>query len=73
MEVWIVLVDTDRLFGYLMNVPGVHTTRIPYVMVCRSQTSLGGFSLSWKWVSGETPLDILAMSNMHCMIGEQYE
>ena len=28
---------------------------------------MGRFPLSWKWVSGETPLDILEMSHLHCM------
>ena len=31
------------------------------------------FSLSWKWVSGETPLDILEMSHLHYMFGKQHE
>ena len=42
-------------------------------MACRSQTSWEGFSLSWKWVSGETPLDILEMSHLHYMFGKQHE
>ena len=53
-----------------MNVSGVHTAGRPCVMACRSQTSWEGFPLSWKWGSGETPLDILKMSHMHCMFGD---
>ena len=56
-----------------MNVPGVHITGIPCAMARRSQTLWGGFPLSWKWVSGETPLDILEMSHLHCMFGNQHE
>ena len=52
-----------------MNVSGVHTAGRPCAMACRSQTSWEGFPLSWKWVSGETPLDILEMSHMNCMFG----
>ena len=51
-----------------MNVLGVHTTGISCVMACRSQTSWEGFPLSWKGVSGETPLDILEMSHLHYML-----
>ena len=36
----------------------------------QSQASWEGFPLSWKWVSGETPLDILKMSHLHCMFGD---
>ena len=56
-----------------MNVPGVHIARRPCVMACMNQTSWGGFPLSWKWVSGETPLDILEMSHLHYMFGKQHE
>ena len=52
-----------------MNVSGVHTAGRPCVMACRSQTSWEGFPLSWKWVSGETPLDILEMSHLYWMFG----
>ena len=52
-----------------MNVSWVHTAGRPCVMACRSQNSWEGFPLSQKWVSGETPLDILKMSHMHCMFG----
>ena len=52
-----------------MNVPGVHTAGRSCVMTCRSQTSWEGSPLSWKWVSGETPLDILEMSHLHYMFG----
>ena len=72
-SIWIVLSDNDWLFVYLMNVPGVHTAGRSCVMACRSQTSWEGFPLSWKWVSGETPLDILGMSHLHCMFGKQHE
>ena len=72
-SIWIVLSDNDWLFSYLMNVLGVHTTGRSGVMACRSQTSWEGFPLSWKWVSGETPWDILEMSHMHYMFGKQHE
>ena len=52
-----------------MNVLGVHTTGRPCVMAYRIQTSGEGFPLSWKSVSGETPSDILKMSHLHCMFG----
>ena len=42
-------------------------------MTCRRQTSWEGFPLSWKWVSGETPLDILEMSHLHYMFGKKHE
>ena len=42
-------------------------------MACRSQTSWGRVSLSWKWFSGETPLGILEMSHLHYMFGKQHE
>ena len=51
-----------------MNVPGVHIAGISCVMACGSQTSWGGFPLSWKWVSGETPLDILEISHLYYML-----
>ena len=72
-QIWIVLSDNDGLFGYLMNVPGVRTARRSCVMDCKRQTSWEGFPLSWKWVSGETPLDILEMSHLHYMFGKQHE
>ena len=72
-SIWIVLLDNDWMFGYLMNVPGVHLAGRSCVMDCRSQTSWEGFPLSWKWVSGETPLDILEMSHLHYMFGKQHE
>ena len=50
-----------------MNVSGVHIAGRSCVMTCKSQTSLEVFP--WKWVSGETPLDILEMSHLHCMFG----
>ena len=56
-SIWILVSGNDWLFGYLMNVSGVHTAGRSYVMTCKSQTSREGFP--WKWVSGETPLDIL--------------
>ena len=34
---------------------------------------MGRFPLIWKWVSGETPLDILEMSHLHYMFGKQHE
>ena len=43
--IWIVLPDSDWLFGYLMNVSGIHTAGWPCVMACRSQTSWEGFPL----------------------------
>ena len=71
--IWIVLSNNDGLFGYLMNVLWVHTIGRSCVMTCRSQNSWEGFPLSWKWVSGETPLDILEMSHLHYMFGMKHE
>ena len=34
---------------------------------------MGRFSLILKWVSRETPLDILEMSHLHYMFGKQHE
>ena len=34
---------------------------------------MGRFSLILEWVSGETPMDILEMSHLHCMFGKQHE
>ena len=56
-----------------MNVPGVHTAGRSCVRAYRSQTSWEGFPLSWNWVSGETPLDILGMSHLYFMFGKQHE
>ena len=53
-----------------MNVSGVHTVGRPCVMTCKSQAAWEGFPLSWKWGSGETPLDILKMSHLHCMFSD---
>ena len=72
-QFWIVLLDNDWMFVYLMNVPGVHIAERPCVMADRSQTSWEGFPLSWKWVLGETPLDILEMSHLHYMFGKPHE
>ena len=72
-SIWIVLSGNDWLFGYLMNVPGVHIAERPCVMAWRSQTLWGGFPLSWKWVLSETPLEILKMSHLHYMFGKQHE
>ena len=53
-----------------MNVSGVHIAGRSCVMTCKSQTSWEGFPLFWKGGSGETPLDILRMSHLHCMFGD---
>ena len=52
-----------------MNVSGVHIAGRSCVMTCKSQTSWEGFPLSWNGVSGVMPLDILEMSHLHCMFG----
>ena len=72
-SIWIVLSDNDWLFGYLMNVPGVHTAGRSCVMAYKSQNSWEGFPLSWKWVLGENPLDLLEMSHLHYMFGKKHE
>ena len=38
-----------------------------------ARAKLHGKVFPWKWLSGETPLDILEMSHLHCMFGKQHE
>ena len=68
-SIWIVVSGNDWMFGYLMNVSGVHTAGRPCVMACRSQTSWEGFPLSWKWGFGWNTIRHFEMSHLHCMFG----
>ena len=56
-----------------MNVPGVHIAGKTMSDGLKETNFMGGFPLSWKWVPGETPLDILEMSHLHYMFGKQHE